>query len=173
LLGIFFAIVVIYYSLTLSPWIDANVLYPVMKASARGTSTLLNLIGVKTTVEGVIVRGLDHSVAVRRGCDPLEPIVLFAAGVMAFPAPWRRKVLAIAVVSAFLFGVNLLRIVSLYLLGARKSPLLDSFHLRWWPAFFIFGILVLWVLWMRWIQGLILSSTPEPRSGSPRVSPRA
>ncbi|MGO8697336.1 MAG: exosortase H [Limisphaerales bacterium] len=175
-LGIFFAIVAVFYSLTLSPWVDANVLYPVMKASARGTSMLLNLIGVKTTVEGVVVRGPGYSVAVRRGCDPLEPIVLFAAGVMAFPAPWRRKLAAIAVVSAILFGVNMLRIVSLYLLGAKKSPLLDSFHLWWWPAFFIIGTLVLWVLWLRWIQGPIQSSIygpAESRPAKPHASPRA
>src|SRR5271168_2334217 len=76
-LGIFLGIVVVYYSLTLSPWVDAHAIYPVLKASARGTSTLLDLGGVKTTVDGVIVHGPDYSIAVRRGCDPLEPIVLF------------------------------------------------------------------------------------------------
>lgn len=151
-LGIFLATVAAYYSLTLSPWVDANMLYPVMKASARGTSSLLSFLGVKTTVEGVVVSGPGYSVAVRRGCDPLEPIVLFAAGVMAFPAPWRRRIPALVVASAFLFGMNLVRLVSLYLLGARKSPMLETFHLWCWPAFIIISSLVLWVLWLRWIQ---------------------
>ncbi len=151
-LGIFFAIVGGYYALTLSPWVDAHVLYPVMKASAQGTSALLHLTGVNTTVDGVIVRGPGYAVAVRRGCDPLEPIILFAAGVMAFPAPWNRRLLGVLVGSVFLSGMNLVRIASLYLLGARKSSLLDSFHLWCWPAFFIICSLALWVLWLRWIQ---------------------
>jgi exosortase H (IPTLxxWG-CTERM-specific) len=151
-LGIFLALVTVYYAATLSPWVDANVLYPVMKASARGTSALLNLFGAKTTVMGVEIRGPDYAVAVRRGCDPLEPIVLFAAGVIAFPAPWRRRLPALVVAGVFLFGLNLVRIVSLYLLGADKSSLLDSFHLWFWPAFFIICSLVLWVLWLQWLQ---------------------
>src|SRR5262249_4048456 len=83
-LVIFLVLIGIYYALTLSPWVDANGLLPVMKASAQGTSLLLNLTGARTTAEGVVVRGPEYAVAVRRGCDPLEPIALFAAAVMAF-----------------------------------------------------------------------------------------
>jgi len=152
-LGVFFAFVTVYYALTLSPWVDANAIFPVLKVSARETSAILKVIGIKTTTEGVVVRGIDHAVAVRRGCDPLEPIVLFSAGVIAFPATWRRKIPGLIVGGAFLFVFNLLRIASLYLLGANKSPLLESAHMVWWPAFFIVCSLILWVLWLRWVQG--------------------
>jgi exosortase H (IPTLxxWG-CTERM-specific) len=172
-LGVFFATVAVYYSLTLSPWVDANALYPVMKVSARGTSALLNLIGVKTTVEGVVVRGTGYSVAVRRGCDPLEPIVLFAAGVVAFPAPWRRRLPALAAASVLLFGLNLVRIVSLYLLGAGKSSMLESVHLWCWPAFFIICSLALWVLWLRWIRNPIPSAGSGAQTQPPAASTRA
>lgn len=151
-LAIFFAIIVLFYSLTLSPWMDAHALYPVMQASAHGTSTLLNLFGFKTTVEGVLVHGPDYAVAVRRGCDPLEPIVLFAAGVVAFPAPWGRKLVGMLIGSTLLFVLNLTRVASLYLLGARNSPLFESIHLWWWPAFFIVCSLTLWIAWLRWTQ---------------------
>jgi len=159
-LGIFFALVTVYYALTLWPWVDANAIFPVLKVSARGTSAILSVIGVKTTAAGVVVRGIDHAVAVRRGCDPLEPIVLFSAGVIAFPAPWRRKVPGLIVGSAFLFVFNLLRIASLYLLGANKSPLLESAHMVWWPAFFIVCSLILWVLWLHWVRGAGSSLKP-------------
>jgi exosortase/archaeosortase family protein len=151
-LAIFLALTGAYYALTLSPWVDANGLLPVMKASAHGTSVLLNLIGTKTTAEGVVVRGPDYAVAVRRGCDPLEPIALFAAAVMAFPAPWRQRFAGLLIVSVFLFGLNLVRVVSLYLLGLHKSSLLESFHLVWWPALFIACSLLLWIVWLRWVQ---------------------
>ena len=157
-LGVFLGTVAVYYSLTLSPWIDANVLYPVLKASAQGTSALLSLGGVKTTVEGVIIRGPTYSVAVRRGCDPLEPIVLFAAGVIGFPAPWRRRLSGVFAAGALLFGLNMVRIASLYVMGAKRSPMLDSFHLWYWPAFFILCSLALWVCWIRWIQRPIPAS---------------
>jgi exosortase/archaeosortase family protein len=151
-LGIFLAAMAVYYALTLSPWVDANLLYPVMKASAHGTSVLLKLIGINTTVEGVVVRGPAYSMTVRRGCDPLDPLALFAAGLFSFPAPGRYRLAGLAVGSAFLFGLNLTRLVSLYLLGARKSSWFESLHLWWWPAFFMICTLALWVLWLRWVQ---------------------
>jgi exosortase H (IPTLxxWG-CTERM-specific) len=171
-LGIFFVTVAVYYSLTLSPWIDANVFYPVMEASASGTSMLLNLIGAHTTVEGVVVRGPDYSVAVRRGCDPLEPVVLFAAGVVAFPTPWGRRLVGLVLGGACLFGLNLLRIGSLYVLGSRKSPIFDSCHLWWWPAFFIICSLALWVGWLLWVQRAGLSATPAGVGVFPTGNPR-
>jgi exosortase H (IPTLxxWG-CTERM-specific) len=179
-LGIFLALVAAYYALTLSRWVDANVLYPVMKASACGASALLNFLGVGTTVDGVVIRGPGYAVAVRRGCDPLEPIVLFAAAVTAFPAPWRQKLPGLATGAAFLFGLNLARIDSLYLLGARQSRLLESFHLAWWPAFFILCSLALWVSWLLWIRRLGSASTsaapakpPTARPGGPLRTGRA
>jgi exosortase H (IPTLxxWG-CTERM-specific) len=147
-LAIFLALVAAYYALTLSPWVDAHVLFPVMKASARGASATLGALGVRTTAKGVLVQGPRYAVAVRRGCDPLEPIVLFVAGVIAFPAAWRQRLPRLVGGAFFLFGLNLVRIDSLYLLGAKQSPLLDSFHLAWWPAFFILCALALWVLWL-------------------------
>jgi exosortase H (IPTLxxWG-CTERM-specific) len=160
-IGVFLTFIGVFYVLALSPWVDANMFFPVMKVSARAASALLNLAGDKTTAEGVEIRGLGYAVAVRRGCDPLEPIVLFAAGMMAFPATWRQRLIGLAIGGSFLFLLNLLRIASLFLLGANKSALLDSFHLCWWPAFFIVCSLVLWVLWLRWVQSVVPSSKSD------------
>jgi exosortase/archaeosortase family protein len=151
-LGIFFGLITIYYALALSPWVDANALFPVMKFSARGTSVLLGLLGTKTTVEGVLVRGPACAVAVRRGCDPLEPIVLFAAATIAFPTGWRRRFAGILCAAMLLFGLNLVRVASLYLLRANGSAFFESIHLVWWPAFFVAASLVLWILWLCWIR---------------------
>ena len=170
--GVFLALVVVFYASTLSPWVDAHVLFPVMKVSARGSSMLLNFVGVKTTVHGVVVRGPSYAVAVLRGCDPLEPIVFFAAGVMAFPAAWRRRFIGLVLGSSFLFFLNLVRIDSLFLLGASHSVLRDSFHLCWWPAFFIVCSLVLWVLWLRWVQSWAPASKSDSSAKPPTAGPR-
>jgi exosortase/archaeosortase family protein len=151
-LGIFFGLISVFYALTLSPWVDANALFPVMKVSARGTSALLGLLGTKTTVEGVLVRGPACAVAVRRGCDPLEPIMLFAAAAIAFPTGWRKRLAGILCAVVLLFSLNLVRVASLYLLRANKSAVFESIHLVWWPAFFVAASLVLWILWLCWIR---------------------
>jgi exosortase H (IPTLxxWG-CTERM-specific) len=149
---IFLGTVAAYYALTLSPWVDAHLLYPVMTASASASSVLLHILGIKTTVAGVVVSGANFSVAVRRGCDPLEPMVLFAAGVLGFPAPWRCRLAGMFIGWIILFGLNLVRLASLFLLGAEKSPWFDGLHLWGWPAGYILCALALWVVWLRWVM---------------------
>ena len=149
---IFLWIVAAYYALTLVAWADRNVLYPVLKLSAQASSLLLNLTGESTSTKGIVIQGATFAVAVRRGCDPLEPIALFGAAVIAFPAPSRRKAMGLAIGAALLFTLNVLRIVSLYWLGRHKSVWFETVHLELWPAFFIIVSLSLWVLWLIWIR---------------------
>lgn len=69
-LAIFLALVAAYYALTLSPWVDAHVLFPVMKASARGASATLGALGVRTTAKGVLVQGPRYACRVETCSDP-------------------------------------------------------------------------------------------------------
>ena len=149
---IFLGIVGAYYALTLVPWVDGNILYPLLQLSAQTSSLLLNVTGENTTTKGIVIQGTTFAVAVRRGCDPLEPIALFGAAVIAFPAPSRRKAMGLAIGAALLFTLNVLRIVSLYWLGRHKSVWFETVHLELWPAFFIIVSLSLWVLWLIWIR---------------------
>jgi len=149
---IFLSAVTAYYIATLVPWVDQNILFPILELTARASSFLVNLTGETTTTKEIVIQGQTFAVAVRRGCDPLEPIALFGAAVIAFPAPWKRKVVGLTVGAALLFTLNLLRIVSLYLLGERKSGLFEMVHLELWPAFFIMISLGFWVLWLIWIR---------------------
>jgi exosortase H (IPTLxxWG-CTERM-specific) len=149
---IFLGIVGAYYALTLVLWVDGNILYPLLQLSAQASSLLLNLTGENTTTKGIVIQGATFAVAVRRGCDPLEPIALFGAAVIAFPAPWRPKVMGLAIGAALLFTLNMLRIASLYWLGKCKSGWFETVHLELWPAFFILVSLSMWVLWLIWIR---------------------
>jgi len=54
---IFLGIVGAYYALTLVPWVDRNILYPVLQLSAQASSLLLNLTGESTTTKGIVIQG--------------------------------------------------------------------------------------------------------------------
>ena len=152
-LGWFAAIVAVYYGLTVIPWVDRYLIYSVLEITAAGSSKLLNLLGCPTTFKGVVIQGSDFAVAVQRGCDPLEPIMLFCAAIVAFPSAWQLKLGGMAAGGGFLFILNLVRIVSLYLLGRCRSPWYYSLHQEWWPALFIVIAMLLWLLWLRWQAG--------------------
>jgi exosortase/archaeosortase family protein len=99
-----------------------------------------------------LVQGPDFGVVVRRGCDPLEPIVLFGAAVLAFPAPIPKKLWGLAAGSSILFVVNLIRVASLYVAGRTHTVWFETIHQELWPAFFIVFAVVLWCLWLWWAQ---------------------
>jgi exosortase H (IPTLxxWG-CTERM-specific) len=151
-LGWFAAIVTVYYGLTVIPWVDRHLMYPVLEFTAAGASKLLNLFGCPTTLKGVVIQGSDYAVAVRRGCDPLEPIMLFCAAIVAFPSVWRPKLWGMTVGGTFLYSLNLARIASLYLLGRRQSAWFYSLHQEWWPALYIVSAILVWLVWLRWQQ---------------------
>jgi exosortase H (IPTLxxWG-CTERM-specific) len=132
------------------PWVDENLVYPVLKLTARGSASVIGLTGEAVTTQGVLIQGSNFAVAVRRGCDPLDPMALFAAAVAAFSGPWKRKVVGLVAGSIILFALNLIRIVSLYRLGQRHSRMFEAVHQEIWPAFFILSALGLWGLWLLW-----------------------
>ena len=146
-----------YYALTLVPWVERHVMFPVLEVSAQGASLLLNLAGAGTTQTGIVIQGPQFTVAVRRGCDPVESIVLFSAAVLAFPVPTRKKFSVLALGAAFLFALNLVRIVSLYFAGRARVSWFETLHQEWWPAMFIFAALLMWLAWLRRVK-----ATAEP-----------
>ena len=150
-LGLFASMVAVFYILTAIPWVDRHLVYPVLELTADGASALLKLMGSQNTVKGVVIQGGDFSVAVRRGCDPLEPSMLFCAAVIAFPSAWRPKLLGMTVGVVFLFCLNLTRILTLYWSGKNHSGWFESLHQEWWPALFIVCALLLWLAWLRWL----------------------
>lgn len=142
----------LFYAATIVPWVDGNVMYPVLGWTARGASVLLRAAGEETSAQGVVVAGRDFKVAVRRGCDPFEPVVLFGAAVIAFPAASRKKLVGLAIGSMILFGINLVRVASLYLAGRSHPAWFECVHQEIWPALFILFSVLLWLAWLAWAR---------------------
>ena len=148
----FVALLTAYYIAISQPAADLHVMVPVLASSARNACRLINIFGGDTTVNGVIVRGSKYAIAVRRGCDPLDPLALFSSAILAFPTRWPRKIIGLLAGVVAIFMVNLLRLTSLYFLGAVKSPFFDSAHQEIWPALFILFSFGMWLAWLAWAQ---------------------
>lgn len=148
----FCCLVAAYYVLTVIPWVDRNLMYPVLELTARASSALLNLTGSGTTVQGIVIRGPGFAAAIQRGCDPLEPMVLFGAAVAAYPAPVRKKLCGLMVGTSLLFSLNLVRIATLYWAGRSHASWFETAHLEVWPALFILVSIMLWAAWVSWTR---------------------
>ncbi len=121
-----------------------------LEVNAWASNFILNLLGQGTHVSDVTIRSSSFAIAIRRGCDAIEPTWLLCAAILAFPGTWRRKLVGMTIGMVLLQGLNLVRIVTLYWIGSRFPALFPSAHLEWWPAFFIVTAIGLFVGWKEW-----------------------
>ncbi len=148
---VFGGLLVLFWAVLLTPAAD-RILLEYLRANAWLSAGILRLQGEPVLLEGLTIRSARFAMAVRRGCDAIEPAWLFTAAVLAFPAPWRRKACGIALGVPVLLLFNLLRVTSLYWAGVKAPALFFTIHLEIWPAAFILAVLLLWFLWMRWTR---------------------
>ncbi len=148
----FGALIILLYTLLALPAAE-QVLYGYLKANAWLSSGVLDLLGQGTHVSDVTIASTTSSfaIAIRRGCDAVEPTWLLCAAILAFPGPWKRKLAGMLAGIVVLQALNLVRIVTLYLIGRKFSQsVFDSMHLEVWPALFIVVAIALFIGWKGW-----------------------
>jgi exosortase/archaeosortase family protein len=117
---------------------------------ANVSGHLLSLLGQDITVTGSSIHSPRLTANVIRGCDAVEAIALYVCAVLAFPLPLLKKLPGIIAGTSLLLILNLIRIVSLFLIGAYSTKIYDLMHIDVWQALFIFFAVLLWILWLLW-----------------------
>jgi exosortase H (IPTLxxWG-CTERM-specific) len=156
LLGLFYATVP-------SSFFLRTVLPPDLRFNARLASAVCNWFGQRTIASDSAISSNRFSIKVDWGCDGTEPVALFVAAVLAFPAPFRRKIPGILLGMVILAMVNLVRIVSIFLVGVYFPCAFEWMHVAAWPAIFILLAVVLWASWIQWAMkpGSAMSHVPS------------
>jgi exosortase H (IPTLxxWG-CTERM-specific) len=88
-------------------------------------------------------------VSIEAGCNGVEAAIILIAAMVAFPAPWKFKLVGMAIGIVAVQAANLLRVISLYYLGKWNMEVFDFAHLYLWQALIMLDVLVVWLLWMR------------------------
>ncbi len=139
-----------FYILWLMPFFQRTVVETVARIDAQLASLALNLFGQGTSCEGDIVASSDFSVSIKRGCDGIEATAVYLAGVLAFPIAFSRKVPGLLWGTAFLFMANLLRVITLFLVGVYIPVAFDIMHIEVWQALFLILAVACWLYWIQW-----------------------
>ncbi len=121
---------------------------PITAFNAWLSSAVLNLIGYGTTVQDAAIHG-TFSLNVKRGCDAIEPIAVMGVILLAFPMAIRHKLSGVLVGILVLAALNILRIVSLYLIGIYVPSIFELMHMQIWQVLFILAALVFSAFWIR------------------------
>ena len=135
--------------LTVAAWSEKPI-DVLLAAYAHVTSWVLVLFGQNSHVTGSTISGPMATLSVFRGCDALDPILVLCAGVVAYPASWRNKMIGLLLGVPALFVMNVVRILSLYIIRFKAPTFFEPMHLQIWPVVFVVMAGVLWLAWVRW-----------------------
>lgn len=97
------------------------------------------------------------AVSIEAGCNGVEAAIVLVSAVLALPAPWRKKVLAIVIGFIAIQVMNIARIISLFYLGQWSIDAFTWTHLYLWPVLIMLDVLVVFLLYLRH-----LARAPQP-----------
>jgi exosortase/archaeosortase family protein len=118
---------------------------------AAVSGNILSALGEGAVVSGTSIISPKFSAQIAQGCDAIEATGLFMCAILAFPAGLLKKVAGIAAGMVFLAVLNLVRVVSLFLIGIHLPRIVDFMHIEVWQGLFIIFAVMLWVVWLLWI----------------------
>ncbi len=126
-----------FYILWATPFFQDNVIKNVAIAYAKTSSIILNILGYSVHSLGDVVSNKSFSISIQNGCDGVEGLAIYLCALLIYPTSWSNKLKGIFFGVCFLVLLNLLRIVSLFLIGIHIPSIFDLMHESVWQVLFI------------------------------------
>lgn len=123
-----------------------------LAAYARLSGGVLRLFEPGIVVQGAFIHG-RFPLQIVRNCDAIEVNILFASAVLAFPAGWRQRLVALAAGLAVLVALNVLRICALYFLGVSSPQAFKLAHEEVFPLLLVAATALIFLVCARRLQG--------------------
>ena len=119
---------VLYFFFGIAPGVRNGVIKPYTEFLAKAVAAIVNLFGEGATVRGTLVESPRFSIQIAMGCDGVEASSLFVAGVLAFPASRRAKLIGVGAGIPLIHAINLARLVGLYYAGVYLPSIVEEVH---------------------------------------------
>ena len=157
-LVVFFVLLALFEIPLLLEPVDRHVVQPFTRGIAVVSGAALSLMATDLRVSGTMLLSPCFSVNINNGCNGLEATLFLVAAVLAFPATARARLIAAATGIVLIQGVNLIRVMSLFLIGCHRREWFDTFHLAIWQTV-IFAIAILY--FASWTRGKGPAGAPQ------------
>jgi exosortase/archaeosortase family protein len=132
--------------------------------TAKTTFVLLELLRINVTREvSVIYQPGGFAYEIDYRCTGVLPVACLAVAILAYPGYLRHKLAGLAVGIPLLIGLNLVRLVHLFLIGVTRPELFELAHPVLWNGAMILGVLGLWWAWRRWAHAQMNKSLRRDR----------
>lgn len=135
----------------LTPWAQAYFVVPWTNAIAAVSAWLVTVFDPNVVAMGKVLRSTANgfAVSIESGCNGVEACIVLVAAVLAFPAPWRNKLIGLFAGILAVQGLNIVRVISLFYIGQWNLKAFEWAHLYVWQALIMLDVLVVWLVWVR------------------------
>ena len=133
--------------------VQKNLIEPFTGILASISAGIILPFDDSVTSYGKILQFRDNSfaVSIEAGCNGVEASIVLIAAIMAFPASWRARMLAIGLGFLTVQVLNIVRIISLFYLGRWNLEVFSWIHLYLWPALIMLDVLIVFVVYLRYL----------------------
>lgn len=147
----FLVVLAVLFGFELTPWAQDWFVRPWTDALAAISADIVRWFDPQVIAHGNILRSSRNgfAVAIEAGCNGVEATIVLVAAVLAFPAPWWRKLVGLAVGILAVQGLNIVRVISLFYLGQWNFDAFEFAHRYVWQALIMLDVLIVWLLWVR------------------------
>jgi exosortase H (IPTLxxWG-CTERM-specific) len=126
-----------------------NLFYtPVTTLIASQGAFILKVLGMNVYASGITISGEGFSVKILGNCNAILETVLFLSAVIAFPASLKEKVVGGILGTIFIYTLNLIRVVLLFLIGVYAPQHFEQSHIYVAQSIFIVLVAIFWLFWI-------------------------
>jgi len=130
-------------------------------AYARAAGSVIRLVDPTVHVSGADLVGRT-SLTIAKNCDAMDVNLLLIAAMLAFPAPWKRRLVGIIAGVGLLSLVNVLRIVTLYQISIHAPRAFELIHAELFPLVMVALAVGAFAVWSRWSRQAELAPAEAP-----------
>ncbi len=153
-IGVFLLLLITLFTLEMLVPVQEHLILPFTEALAHVSAYIILPFDDAVRAHGKILRFADtgFAVSIEAGCNGIEATIVLIAAVMAFPAPWKARLVAIAAGFIAIQSMNIVRIISLFYLGNWNLEVFSWIHLYLWPTLIMLDVLIVFVIYLRYLS---------------------
>jgi exosortase H (IPTLxxWG-CTERM-specific) len=146
------------------PAVKAGAIEPWTRLNAAASAAIASAFGVESHADGTEVSSGAARLDVKQGCNGVHALLILLSSILAFPAPWSRRLIGVVAGTVALLGINLLRVVNLIVVARYFPDRLELFHIAIWQTLIVLVAVMLFLAW-----GMLIASRRPPSIAADRA----
>ena len=150
----FLGLLVALFSLEMLNPVQEHLVVPFTTLLAKISAALIAPFDDTVLAYGKVLQFSDtgFAVSIEAGCNGVEATIVLIAAVVAYPASWKARGLAIVLGFLAIQVLNIARIITLFYLGDWDLDIFAWVHLYLWPSLIMLDVLVVFIVYLRYLS---------------------